>query len=348
MVPTGVPKRLKLVWNSYRIVFVRAGRDKRARAALVKTTLLLLSVIGYVFYLSYTAVVGGPWTAAFYAFIIGTGIIAAVAMRRWYRNQNKILNQSITGQASLSFPGAFKAPQSVRSYLEERALIVASLLARGASEVQLHSTNQSNDIGEVLTRQALNGFLRGHGLWERLEPAEVDLASAADGRWTSEQEGRVIAWCEQLRLLRWVLGVDPEIVPLWHNPTVDFKLGWELLQQAAALADRRSEVGPWDIRMQRDLATAYATRAIAELKVRGVVPACPELDRWANNLRASCLGDSVDFLAGVRTIAEVREDALRLLAFLAAARGQYAGYLVDQLNATEPIAFSSWRAEAPI
>jgi hypothetical protein len=312
--------------------------------AVLKISFFAIYLVGCVLYLVYTAAVGGSWMMAFYAFIFGTGILAAILMRRWHRSQDELLNQSLTGQPNRGLNGVFSLQSGVRAYLEERAFITASLLARGASEIQIHR-NQAHNSGEVLARQTLNTFLRVRNLWEKLERAEADLASVADGLWTSEQEGYVVVWCEQLRLLRWVLGIDPEIVPLWHCPGLDFRLSWDLLQRGTAVNDRRVEIGPWDIRMQRDLATDYMARIIAELKARGIVPAGPELDGWADELRAKSLGASVDLLAGTRTIAEISDDGLRCLVVLAAARGRYASYLVDQLNAPTPFAFSSWDAD---
>lgn len=212
MVCTGVAKRLNLFWKSYWLALLRAGRDKRASVAVLKISLLLLYVVGCALYLVYTAVAGGPWQTAFYAFIFGTGILAAILMRRWHRKEDEFLNQSLTGQSNRSFAGSLNPPEAVRAYLGERTLIIASLLARGASEIHVHR-NQNQNSSEILTRQALNMFLREEELWEKLELAEADLASAADGRWSSEQEGYVVVWCEQLRLLRWVLGITPRLFP---------------------------------------------------------------------------------------------------------------------------------------
>jgi hypothetical protein len=304
-------------------------------------SLLLMSLIAYAVYVIYTAVVGGPWTAAFYIFIFGTGSLAAVLMRRWHRKQNELLNYSLTGQTVRDLDGKFDLAPPVRTYLEDRALIIASLLARSVSEIHVHQ-QEDHDLSDIFTRQFLNGFLREHGLWDKLELDEADLVIAADGRWTSEQEGSVVLWSEQLRLLRWVLGLDTEIVPLWHYTAVDFRLSLDLIRSAPTVRAKKSTVGPWDIRMQRDVAMDYIARVIAELKTRGVVPPGPELDGWADELRAKSLGDSVDLLAGARTIAELNENALRLLGTLAAARERYASYLLEQLDSPEPVAFSSW------
>jgi hypothetical protein len=94
------------------------------------------------------------------------------------------------------------ASPEVRSYLEERALIVASLLARGAGEIYL-GRHQVPEGRQVITRQVQNSLLRGAGLWDKLEQPEADLAGAPDGLWTVEQQNYVPVWCEQLRMMRW-------------------------------------------------------------------------------------------------------------------------------------------------
>lgn len=337
-----MPKFAQVFIESFWIVLRRVGRDRRARSALFKLSLALLSVVGYPAYIVYTCVIGGRWQGVFYAFIFGTGAMAAILMRRWHRKQDEILNYSLTSKVNPSSNGVFNLSPSVRTYLEDRALIIASLLARGASEVQIHQ-KLNHEAGGVLARQILNGFLREHGLWTKLEPAEVDLASVADGLWTSSQEGCVVTWCEQLRLLRWALGVDPQIVPLWHCPNLDFRVSQDLLHEGGIVRGRSSQVGPWDIRMQRDVAVEYTARIAAELKVRGTAPTLADVAGWAEELRAKSLGDSVDLVAGARTVAEMTEDGLRLLGSLAIAREQYASFLIEQSGANEPLVFSSWQ-----
>lgn len=335
-------KRPHLFWTSSWIALRRAGRDKRARSTVLKLSLLFLALVGYALCIVCTAVVGGIWMAVFYVFIFGTGITAAILMRKWHRKEDELLNYSLTGQVRRYANGGINT--QVRVYLEDRAFIVASLLARCGSEVQV-KRSQGQEAGENFTRQALNGFLREHGLWDKLEAEEASLASAADGRWCSADEGLVFDWSEQLRLLRWVLGVDAEIVPLWLCPGLDFNLAWDLLQQVTTMRGRNSDVGAWDIRAERDTALGYVARVAAEFRARGAGPDGSEFDKWADEFRASCLGASVDLLSGARTIEETDDDALRSLGLLAVARERYAGYLLEQVDAPEPFAFSAWEAD---
>jgi hypothetical protein len=54
------------------------------------------------------------------------------------------------------------------------------------------------------------------------------------------------------------------------------------------------------------------------------------------------LGDSTDYAAGPKTIAELDDAALWPLGWFASGRERYASYLVGQLNAAQPLPFSAW------
>jgi hypothetical protein len=331
-------------WKSYWIALQRTGRDKRARSIALRITFLLAYLFAYVlfvFFMEVNAAAGqGIWNAAFYAFIFGTGTIAAILMRRWHRKQDELLNYSLTGRSPLRPQDVTDASPELRAYLEERALIVASLLARAASEIYLQHNQLSPGL-EVVTRQTQNALLRENGLWNKLEQAEADLVSAADGRWSVEQQNQVFVWCEQLRLLRWVIGLDSELVPLAHFPTLDFSLSRDILRRGKSQSGKPI-LKSWDIRVQRDVAMEYTARVVAEFKGRGLIADSPELEGWADEFRAQSLGDSTDYLAGARTIGELDDDALRRLGSFAAARDRYCAYLVDLLNAVHPFPFPTW------
>ncbi len=197
---------------------------------------------------------------------------------------------------------------------------------------------------QVITRQVQNCFLRNHGLWTKLEQPEFELASIADGQWSTTQRGRVVEWCEQLRLLRWVLGFDAEIVPLAHFPKLDFSMTVELLRDQVTERGKQGAES-WEVRMEREVALQYAARIVSEMNARGQIQNDPGIGDWADEFRTKSLGPSTDYLAGARTIADLRDDELRLLGLLAVARERYAAYLVEQLNASNPFAFSEWQTE---
>jgi hypothetical protein len=304
----------------------------------------MLYLAAYVAFLAYTASDG--WTGAFYTFIFGSGTLAAIMMRRWHKKQDEILNTSLTGQSRLRPQEVTVLPEGVVAYLHERALIIASLLARGASEIYLANSDETRALAEVVTRQTQNGFLRDRGLWRKLEQSEFELASIADGQWTAMQQNQVIEWCEQLRLLRWVLRIDADIVPLAHFPKLEFSLAAQLFRDRDAVRHGQT-VEPWEVRTERDAALEYGARIVAEMKARGHIQDDPDVACWADEFRAKSLGSSTDYLAGAKTIADLREDELRLLGSLAVAPERYASCLADQLNSGHAFAFSTWQRNQP-
>jgi len=331
-------------WRSYWIALQRARKDKRARSISLKITFWLAYLVVYFLFvvlMEVNAAAGqGVGTAVFYAFIFGTGAVAAVFMRRWHRKQDELINTSLTGRAPLHPQDFDDASPEVRAYLEERTLIIASLLARGASEIYLRHHHVAEGT-EVVTRQVQNSFLRETGLWDELERPEAELSIAADGLWTPEQCNLVLTWCEQLRVLRWVFGIESEAVPLSHFPKLDFSLSQEVLRRGRPLTSKPL-VKPWDVRVQRDVAREYTARVVAELKTRGLIAGGPELDGWADEFRAKSVGDSTDYLAGAKTIGELDEGALRQLGVFASARERYCAYVVELLNVTQPFSLSTW------
>lgn len=142
-------------------------------------------------------------------------------------------------------------------------------------------------------------------------------------------------------MLRWVLGIDGELIPLAHFPTLDFSLSRELLRRGKSHG-AKPLLKSWDVRVERDIATEYTARVAAEFKARGLIGDSPELEGWADEFRAKSVGDSTDYLAGASTIGELDDGALGRLGSFAWTREQYCAYLVELLNACQPFPFSNW------
>ena len=332
-------------WRSYWIALRRSREDKRARLFALKVSLALVYVLAYalmIFILPFRER-EGIWPIAFYGFIFGSGATAFFILRRSHRKQDEFLRYSLTGRDP-HLPLESDISSTVRNYLIDRAIILASQVARAASEIYLHQHELAPGL-EVVTRQTQNSLLRQNGLWEKLEPAEVERAMSPDGSWTEEQHFEAIRWCEHLRLLRWTIGVDAELVPLEHFPAIDFSLVNDLLGKESGDLANKSMLRPWDLRVERDIALSYTARVIAELKGRALIPNDVELDGWADQLRENSLGASIDYLAGSKTIGELSNELLRQLALVATTRERYAAYLVEQLSVENPATFAAWSAE---
>ena len=229
---------------------------------------------------------------------------------------------------------------SVRTYLEQRALIISAMLQRAGAEIALKQIELPPGE-ELIARQLQNTFLRERGLWDKLEPHERALATVADREWSLQDTHLAADWCEQLRLLRWVLGVDSELTPLAHEPRLDFKLPQKLLQEPYAVSGGATRAS-WELRADRTVTSNYLVRAVAELKLRGLIEYDRATEPWVEKVRRDFGDPSRDMLAGVQAVGELSDQDLWILNGLAGARCEYAEYLMEQLDASEPMRFSEW------
>jgi len=323
-------------WKSFWFALLRVRVDKRARTAVVSAAYFLTWILIEVWlvFLVPAHEGHGVFQMMFNGFIAVTGLLAARLISRSNRKQGELLNFSITGQTPRQLPEPDS--QRVRHYLEIRAAIIASLLARGASEIYL-ATHEIPIGAEIVTRQIQNSALRGLGIWEELCPAEKELVICRDGTWTEDQRTTVINWCEQLRLLRWTLRMDNELVPLAHQPNIDFSIA--RMSQGKGSKPMRST---WDLREEREISLAYFARVVAELNARSLQLGDSSELNWTRAFRENLLGGSTDYLARSQTVADLDEGALRTLGLVAKERANYAGYLVDQLSSPEPLRFLDW------
>ncbi|QOY87434.1 hypothetical protein [Paludibaculum fermentans] len=133
--------------------------------------------------------------------------------------------------------------------------------------------------------------------------------------------------------------MDLQSEPLEHFPRPDLRIVEGLHERALAPVAR---VMPWDVRVEREKAEGYYARLLAEFQARQLLPADPEMEAWSSTLLAQYAGSSTDYLAGTKTVSELEEPELRLLAETVIARVQYAKYLELQLSHGEVIPFGYW------
>jgi hypothetical protein len=340
-----MPLATRQFWRSYWIALQRSNKDRRARGVAFRITSALAYLLAYVasLYLlgkSILGAEGGGATLVFYGLFLGVVAAGVFMLRRAHRRQDDALKFSLT-DTQPARQQADEVAEIVRTYFAERTVIIASLIARAGSEIYL-LVNEFPPGVEVVTRQAQNAILREKGLWDKLEPAESDLVSTADGRWSEEQRQQLASWCEQLRLLRWTLGIDAELMPLIHFPKVDFALSQSLEGPREVLLRSERTLAPWELRVERDIAWRYFARIVAELKGRDLIGGDSEMEKWTAGLRAATIGPSTDYLAGPKTVGELDDESLKLLGVIAWSRGRYAAYLVDQLSADNCFSFATW------
>jgi hypothetical protein len=276
-----------------------------------------------------------------YGLLFAGGFLAFLLIRMANRrSETSFLRSLIPRELPPQPDGSVSA--EVRAYLLQRTSIVAGLLLRAASELRV-ANSAKGASPKAGVRGMVNELMRTNGFWHQLEPEEADLFRVPDGCWTSAQTRQLPTWCEQLRLLRWTVGMDAEIDPLAHIPKPAARLFRTALGDEQPF-ERPNVLEAWQLRQERDAAAGYALRIFCELVHRGSVD--PDLGRGVpKGMSYERRGPADDYLAGVRTVGELDDRTLNILACSAVARFQYARYLMDQLRAQQPISYSRWLAD---
>ena len=155
----------------------------------------------------------------------------------------------------------YAASGAVRESLAVRLVIVNALLLRVFGEVG-RAAGEDQSLRQVVNQPLIEGQL-----WPKLESAEADLLALPLGSWSSEQTEMGAQWVEQLRLLRWVLGIDEDAVGMDDPPQLHgllLPVGWAEPAARPPMVRRP----PSEIRLYREGAQCYLVRALAELEAR--------------------------------------------------------------------------------
>lgn len=269
--------------------------------------------------------------------VLGTWAI----LRRW-RAQNNLISMSGTEPQVASTPSEL----ALYAYLAHRAAIIAALLGRCSSEIYMQHKELPDGV-QVITRQVIIGFLKDHSLWEHLERTEADLIMAPDGHWSESQLEKCALWSEQLRMLRWTLQIDRELLPLAAFPQVDFAQSERVMLEYPRIAKAKSFLDSYDLRIARDDAYKYFLRTAAEGAGRGQLATLSPNHPWVRDVQERFATPSSDLLAGGRGVSELPLDALQRFAVICNIRYKFAAYLTEVLSADAVFPYSQWEEQQP-
>jgi hypothetical protein len=286
----------KQTWSTAWILVRRVPRDRRARVALLR---FLLVLIVFVAYLAYWGLLARRLLFDLFGLLL-VGVLAVGAFfffvtRKWTERYDLI-------HLEKELPPAV-APDIKHSVFRETCLL-AAMLERAASERALE---KGLDPGiEVITRRVVLDKLRKHGLLDGLEASYLDLLLTPDGGWSEEQKRAVHSCWEFLVVLRWILGMDSILRPIWLPPEYHLRMASTIWERTAS-ANLRI-LPPWEMRIERDRADNFFARCRIELIARNAWPrASQEAEKQAKAMKAEIdarrLGE--DYLLGSSTISEL-------------------------------------------
>ncbi len=309
----------------------------------------------FLFVIGWAAYVAIAWYRLGVGLVIFGVIVYALAIlvARWIAISNRRSAESLLRLSA--------RPDPPEEDLRAHAAKIGDLLLRTAVMVD-------RALGEVLFREhkipeAHAGIFRRRtldvanrpGLWTGFTPAEQELLRSQEGSWPWEEVWPRLLQVEDVRVLRWVLGLDQVLTP-FEFLTRDMAPALEVTTEPQRVATGRC-LAAYDLRPAQTMANAMVTRCVAEAVHRGVIDepnaaARHELVTLAERMGAD---RGIDLLLASGTVAEAdpttlewtAQTAIRRLVVTTALIGYLNGPSEGELHVTGT-KFASTRYEADV
>ena len=318
----------ELFFRSLWLLLKRSGRDARARQALLRIGFVLLGIVGYALFLRRSLQETGPALFAFDAILLLLAMGVGYFIRRGYARDDESLLSLSTRQ-----PVAPSDLAEHRHRIAAELLHLAAMVDRAGTEA-LHRQQQvaPENIGNT-RRRALNCASKPE-VWEIVPEADRELLRSAEGSWEWETIWPWITRSEDVRVLRWVLGIDQVLTP--------FEFLRSDLTVAVELTLRPDRVNgdvclaAYDLRPEQTIAQTMVARCIAEGIQRGLldetdVEARRQMVELAENMGS---GENADLLAGSETVGQAKWDRIIWLGQAALRRTRVLTALIGYLNSS--------------
>jgi len=206
-----------------------------------------------------------------------------------------------------------------RAQLAQELLRAAVLVDRAACEA-VHRNGKLAPEHYGISRRRTLAIAQRPELWERFPPAERDLLIAQEGSWPWDSVWPRLARIEDVRVLRWALGMDAILTP-FEFLTQDLRPAFAISTQPS-LVDGDRCLNPWDLRPARNMANAMFHRCIAEGVQRGFFQVGESEGRADFLALAERMGadPGSDVLIGTATVSGATEQQIRWTAQMAQRR----------------------------
>ena len=315
--------RWQLIWRNFRLALRRSGKDERAQKWLIGTGSGVLIWVGYALYCVRAYRETGPWGVVFEAGMLGPGFGVALMIQRKHRQDD-----AAVFRLSLVQPPPEPEYAACRRKLAETLLRTAVMVDRAAAEA-VHGAGQmaAEHVGG-LRRRSLE-LARRPALWSGYSEAEKNLLMDAEGSWAPETTSEWLGRVEDVRVLRWVLGLDEVLAP--------FELlepGLRPAYTTTQLPEVTKCLPPWDLRPAQSVAEAMGNRCVAEGFLRGMFTdedgaVRAEFVRVAERMRE---WKHEDLLIGAKTVGEACDDEIRSMGQVAHRRLTVLTAVIAYLN----------------
>lgn len=313
-------RRWELYWRAewQRLRRVRLGGFRLTRNKSI-VLVLYLAFVGYFVWSSYRDM--GPDGLVMWVVIaaIVMSLIIVVALA-----QGNVFPK-ISEQAHGDYEGH-------RVKIAEALVRVAVLVDRAGVEALWREEKVMEEHRGVCRRRTLD-VARRPEIWDGLTEDERGLLIGEEGSWASETTWPLVQRVEDVRVLRWVLGLDEVLVPFAFLKA-DISPAPETTVKAAEILAGKGCLPPWDLRPAQAEAEGMVYRCLAEGVVRGFYQVEDEAKRRAClEIVEECrLAPGADALLGGKPVCEASDDDVRWAAVAAVQRGKVLAAVIDYLN----------------
>ncbi len=228
--------RYELIGRNFLLALRRAPRDKRALYAL----LWLLWVVGYFTYLVETFSYLGLWGSICWATVLGLAVGLAILIKRNNARSEKSL-LSLSSHRSPHFQDLIEHRRCLIGLLLRTAILVD----RAGCEV-LHNSGKVAEEQRGMCRRRTLDLAQRPELWAYFNEEDKGLLIAAEGSWSWDTIWPRLLLSEDVRVLRWVVGVDSILVPFEF---LKFELNSALaVTIKPSIVEGKGCMPPWDLR----------------------------------------------------------------------------------------------------
>ena len=316
--------RSELFWRNLSLALRRATRDQRALSNLLGAFALL----SYAAYLLWTVTYLGPWGSVCLTVVMGLAIGGAIFI-------NKKNARDVESVLSLSSPSALQ----INDLREHRIRLANILLCKAivvdrANNENLHRMGKIDPRREGICRRRTLDLARRPELWQTLSVEERDLLISPEGSWKWDAVWPRIIRIEDVRVLRWILKIDPILTPFeFLKP--DLTAALEITTRPEQVIGKGC-LPPWDLRPAQQAAEQMLNRCIAEGIHRGFLTVEDKEARAQYIHLAQTLGanQSADLLIGSTIVAETDRQHIEWVAQAALRRTNMLTTVIKYLNSS--------------
>ena len=312
----------ELFWRNLSLAVRRATRDKRALSNLLGAFALL----SYIAYLLWTFTYLGLWGTMCLMAVVAAAIgLAILINKKNARDKESIL--------SLSSPSALEINdlREHRIRLANILLCKAVMVARADNE-NLHRMGKIDPRRQGDCRRRTLDLARRPELWQTLSTEERDLLMSPEGTWKWDAVWPRIIRIEDVRVLRWILKIDPILTPFeFLKP--DLSAALEITSRPEQV-EGKACMQPWDLRPAQQAAEQMLNRCVAEGIHRGFLTIEDKEARAQYIHLARTLGanQSEDLLIGSTIVAETNRQHIEWITQAALRRTNLLSAVIKYLN----------------